>query len=75
MQVLSAVASQQNEHDKYLLSVYSVEKLLMIDSGPVQNLWSISSNKFDKLCISLAFIIRIPHSWFSVSSRVKMKFG
>ena len=30
--------SQQNKHDKYLLRVYSVEILLMMDSGPVRNL-------------------------------------
>jgi hypothetical protein len=30
----------------------------MIDSGPVRNLWSTLSNKFEKQCISLAFIIR-----------------
>jgi len=39
MLVLLASASrrQQNEHDKYLLRVYSVEILLMMDSGPVRN--------------------------------------
>ena len=30
--------SQQNYHDKYLLYVYSAEILLMMDSGPVQNM-------------------------------------
>jgi hypothetical protein len=30
--------SQQNYHDKYLLRVYSVEMLLMMDSGPVRNM-------------------------------------
>jgi len=30
----------------------------MMDSGPVRNMWSILPNKFEKLCISLAFIIR-----------------
>jgi len=30
----------------------------MMDSGPVQNMYSTLSNKFEKLCISLAFIIR-----------------
>jgi len=29
---------QQNEHDKYVLRVYRVEILLMIDSGPVRNM-------------------------------------
>jgi hypothetical protein len=33
----------------------------MIDSGPVQNKQSTLSNKFEKLFISLAFIIRIQH--------------
>jgi len=46
---------QQNYHDKYL---YSVDILLMSDSGPVQNTWRTLSNKFEKQCISLAFIIR-----------------
>jgi hypothetical protein len=39
--------------------VYSVEVFLMMDSGPVQNMISTLSNKFEKLCISLAFITRI----------------
>jgi len=30
--------SQQNQYDKYLLRVYSVEILLMMDSGPVRNI-------------------------------------
>jgi hypothetical protein len=30
----------------------------MMDSGPVRNMYSTLSNKFEKLCISLAFIIR-----------------
>jgi hypothetical protein len=33
----------------------------MMDSGPVRNMESTLSNKFEKLCISLAFIIRIYH--------------
>jgi len=28
---------QHNQHDKYLLHIYSVEILLMMDSGPVRN--------------------------------------
>jgi len=38
---------------------YSVVMLLMMDSGPVWNMWSTLSNKFEKLCTLLAFIIRI----------------
>jgi len=34
----------------------------MIDSGLVQNMKGILSNKYEKQCISLAFIIRIPHA-------------
>jgi len=30
--------SQQNYHDKYLLPVYSVEILLVMDSGPARNM-------------------------------------
>jgi hypothetical protein len=41
--------------------VYSVEILLMMDSGPVQNMWHTLSNKSEELCILLAFIIRIYH--------------
>ena len=60
--ILTTLAdSQQNQHDKYLLPVYSVEILLMMDSGPVRNMQSTLSNKFEKQCISLAFIIRIYH--------------
>jgi len=33
----------------------------MMDSGPVRNMLSILSNKFEKLCISLAFIVTIHH--------------
>jgi len=29
---------QQNQHDKYLLHVYSVDILLMMDSGHVRNM-------------------------------------
>ena len=52
---------EQNQHDKYLLRVYSVEVLLMMDSGPVRNMQSTLSNKFEKQYISLAFNIRIYH--------------
>jgi len=34
--VATLADSQQNWHDKYLLRVYSVEILLMVDSGPVR---------------------------------------
>ena len=56
--------SQQNQHDKHLLvlGVYSVDMLLMMDSGPVRNMQSTLSNKFEKQCISLAFNTRIKHS-------------
>ena len=50
---------QQNQHDKYLLHIYSVEIFLMMDSGPVQNMQSTISNRCEKQCVSLAFIIRI----------------
>ena len=50
---------QQNQHDKYLLRVHSVEIPLMMDSGPVRNIQSTLSNKFEKWCISLASVIRI----------------
>ena len=56
-----ASSRQQNQHDKYLLRVYSVEKLLMMQSGPVRNMLSTLSNKPEKQFISLAFIIRIYH--------------
>ena len=62
--------SQQNQHDKYLLHVYSVEILLMIDSGPVQNTQSTLSNKFEKQCISLASIIRMYHDAWSSERQI-----
>jgi len=34
--------SQLNKYDKYLLRVYSVEKLLIMDSGPVRLLYQIN---------------------------------
>ena len=52
---------QQNQNDKYLLRVYSVEILPMMDSGHVRNMQSTLSNKYEIQGISLAFIIRIYH--------------
>jgi hypothetical protein len=40
--------------------VYSVEILLIMDSGSVRNMWSTLLNKCEKQCISLASIIRNP---------------
>ena len=53
--------SQQNQHGKYLLRLYSVEILLMMDSGLLRNVQSTLSNKYGKQCISLAFILRKYH--------------
>ena len=50
---------QQNQNDKYLSRVYSIGMLLIMDSGYVRKTQSTLSNKFEKQCISLAFIIRI----------------
>ena len=61
MELTTLADSQHNQHDKYLLRVYSVQMLLMMDSGPVRSMQSTLSNKFAKLCISLVFIIRIYH--------------
>jgi len=36
--LVSTSRRQQNEHDKYLLRVYSVEILLMMGSGPIRNM-------------------------------------
>ena len=52
---------QQTPTDRYLLHVYSVEILLMMDSGPVRNMYSTLSNKSEKQCFSLALIVRICH--------------
>ena len=65
---------QQNQNDKYLLRVYSVEILLLMDSEPVRNMQSTLSNKYEKQCISLALIVRIYHvvrssecqNWFNI---------
>ena len=64
---------QQNQHDKYLLRVYSVEIFLMMDSGPVRNMQTILSNKSEKQFISLAFIIRLHHG--ARSSECQMLIG
>ena len=53
--------SQQNQHDIYLLRLQSVEILLMMDSERVRSMWSTLSNKSEKWCSSLAFIIKIYH--------------
>ena len=50
---------QLNQHEKYLLRIYSVEILLVMDSGNVRNMQSTLTNKFDKFCILLVFMIRI----------------
>ena len=60
--ILTSLAdSQQNQHDKYLFAVYTVLRLLMMDSRSVRNMQSCIKNKVQKYCISLAFIIRIYH--------------
>jgi len=46
----------------------------MMDSGPVRNMSSILSNKFEKLCISLAFIIKIYHNARSYECTVTYMF-
>ena len=51
--------SQLNQHDKYLLRVYRVDILLMMDGGPLRNMQSTLSNNFEKQCIQLVFVIRI----------------
>ena len=61
---------QKNQHDKYLLRAYSVEILLMMDSGPVRNTKSTLSNKFEKQCILLAFIIRV---WYNLLTCTKYR--
>ena len=60
--ILTTLAdSQYNQHDKYILRVYSVEILLLMESRPLRNMQSTLSNKFEIQCIMLAFIIRIYH--------------
>ena len=61
---------QHNQHDKYLMRVYSVEILLMMGSGLFRNMYSALSNKFEKQCISLYFIIRIHHDASSSECQV-----
>ena len=46
---------------KNLSHVYSVEILLMMDSGPVRNIQNTLSNKCEKQRISLACVIGIYH--------------
>ena len=60
-----ASTRQQNQHYKYLLRVYSVEILLMMDSGHGRNMRSTLSNKYEKHSISLAFIIRTQRRTFT----------
>ena len=55
----------------YLLRVYSVEILLMMDSGLVRNTQSTLSYKCEKMCISLAFIIRIHHDARSSERQIR----
>ena len=70
--ILTTLAdSQQNQHDIYLLRVYSVEIILVVDSGHVRNMQSTLSNKSEKQCTSLAFTIRIYHN--ARSSELKKK--
>jgi hypothetical protein len=47
----------------------------MMDSGPVRNMWSTLSNIFDKLCILLAFIIRIYHDAQSSECQIPRTMG
>ena len=70
-QLTTPVDNQLNQHDKYLLCTYSVEVLLMKDSGPVRNMYSSLSKKFKKQCISLAFIIKIYHDARSSESQIQ----
>jgi len=59
---LLAWSGPDHWRDKYPLRVYSVKILLMMDSRPVRNIQNSLSNKFEKLCISLDFIVRIGSS-------------
>ena len=52
--------------------VYSVDILLMVDSGPVHNMYSTLSIKFELQCISLVFIIRLHHD--AQSSECQISF-
>ena len=53
---------------------YSVEILLMMDTGPVRNMQSTLSNKSEKQCISLAFIMRIYHDARSSEFQIHICF-
>jgi hypothetical protein len=55
--------------------VYSVEILLMMDSRALRNMQSTLSNKFEKLCIPLAFIIRIYHDARSSEYKKGWRYG
>ena len=44
----------------------------MMDSGPVRNMYSTLSNKSEKYCISLPFIIRIYHDARSSECEVEV---
>ena len=72
--ILTALAdSQQNYHDKNLLSVYSVEILLMMDSGSFRNMQNNLSNKYETQCNSLAFIVRIYHDARSSECQISIR--
>jgi len=43
----------------------------MMDSGPVRNMQSTLPNKFEKLCLSLAFIKRIYHDARSTECQIR----
>jgi hypothetical protein len=63
--ILTSMAdSQSNWHDKYLL-LCSVGILLMMGSRFLRNMESFFfyQNKFEKKCMSLAFIIRIDQKY------------
>jgi len=55
--------------------VYSVEILLIMDSGPVRNLYSTLSNKFELQRISLVVIITLHHDARSQISFCKLCHG
>jgi hypothetical protein len=63
--------ANRTKHDNYIWRVYSAEMLLMMDSGPVRNTYSTLSNKFEKLCIMLAFIIRMHIQCWRESNKEK----
>jgi len=51
------------------------EILLMLDSGPVRNMYSTLWNKSEKQCTSLAFIIRIYHDARSSECQIRLIFS